>query len=104
MLLRKTVVRFGLTFLLTHLDHVVNTFLYAIGRSISSYSVSPRSKDPRLHTNIPQTSEHELDLMKPKCYVSDYLQDFHSDSVHPPYVSVEDQIVNVFPVLAMFLD
>lgn len=48
MLLKKTVVWFGFTFSSTHLDQVSNTLLYATGRSISSYSVSPRSNDPRL--------------------------------------------------------
>lgn len=32
------------------------------------------------------------------------LQNFHGESVHPPNVCVEDEIIHIFPVLAMFLD
>lgn len=48
MLLKKTLVRFGSMLLSTHFDHVSRTLPYAIGRGISSYSVAPSSKDPRL--------------------------------------------------------
>ena len=48
MLLKKTVVRLGSILRFTHLDHVFKTLPYAIGREISSYSVSPLSNDPRL--------------------------------------------------------
>lgn len=48
MLVKKTVVRLGSMFLSTHLAHVIITFRYATGRSISSNSVAPWSNDPRL--------------------------------------------------------
>lgn len=41
MLLKKTDVRLGSTFWSTHWAHVLRTLPYAIGRSISSYSVDP---------------------------------------------------------------
>lgn len=52
MLVKKTEVRSGSTFSSTHLAHVLITLPYAIGRSISSYSVAPSSNDPRLFHHI----------------------------------------------------
>lgn len=48
MLMKKTVVRRGSMWWSTQSPHVLNTLSYAIGRLISSYSVSPSSNDPRL--------------------------------------------------------
>lgn len=33
-----------------------------------------------------------------------YLQNFHIESVHPPNISIEDEVVHILPVLAMLLD
>lgn len=33
-----------------------------------------------------------------------YLQNFHRESVHPPNICVEDEIVNILPVVAMLVD
>lgn len=33
-----------------------------------------------------------------------YLQNFHAESIHPPNVCVEDEIIDILPVLAMLFD
>lgn len=33
-----------------------------------------------------------------------YLQNFHGESIHPPNVSIKDEIVNIFPILSMLID
>ena len=46
--MKKTVVLLGSMFRSTHFAHVLSTSLYATGRSTSTYSVEPWSKDPFL--------------------------------------------------------
>nr|GMD00505.1 hypothetical protein Iba_chr05eCG15890 [Ipomoea batatas] len=42
-----------------------------------------------------------VDPLRPS---AQHLPNFHGESVHPPNVCVEDEIIHIFPVLAMFLD
>lgn len=107
MLMKKTVVLKGSMLWSTQSPNVLNTLSYAIGRLISSYSVSPSSNDPRLFS-LPQSSilSHSLHWASVciSISVNYYLQDFDGDSVHPPDVTIEDKKVNAFPVDSMLLD
>jgi len=105
-LLKKTLVRFGSMFSSTHLDHVLRTLSYAIGRGTSSYSVDPSSNDPRLlhHTRIHFLQNYETLKKWEKKNDRLCLQDFHRESVHPPNVGVEDQEICIFPIHSMLFD
>lgn len=115
MLMKKTVVLRGSMLWSTQSPNVLNILSYAIGRLISSYSVSPSSNDPRLFSFIikdsqilnPQISLHFIHecVCVSQCIVYIYyLQDFDGESVHPPDVTIEDKKVNAFPVDSMLLD
>lgn len=55
---------------------------------------------PKIRYNI-------YERIKNRTRVSIYmwcLQDFHSGSIHPPYVGVEDQIVHILPIHSMLLN
>ena len=110
MLLKKTLVRFESMLSSTHFDHVLRTLPYAIGRGTSSYSVEPSSNDPRLwhHTQklqkLMNLLENHETLKKGKTLMGELimcLQDFHRESVHPPYVGVKDQVVHILPIHSM---
>lgn len=110
-LLKKTLVLFGSMFSSTHLDHVLRTLSYAIGRGTSSYSVDPSSNDPRLllhHTRIHKLNNflRNYETLKKGKKINYHLclQDFHSESVHPPNIGVEDQEVCILPIHSMLFD
>lgn len=43
--------------------------------------------------------EHEINIFAVR-----NLQNFHGESVHPPNICVEDEVVDILPILAMLLD
>lgn len=109
MLLKKTIVRLGSIFLSTQLAHVLKTLPYATGREISSYSVDPSSNDPRLFHQITNKRNQPQwfylnTIILEGAKLGKHLQNFHVESVHPPYVCVKDQVVYVLPINSMLLD
>ena len=68
---KKTFVQCGSMLSSTHLDHVLRTLPYAIGRGTSSYSVDLSSNGPRLfaYTSSPDKHTnkfHTLSFFDPK--------------------------------------
>jgi len=111
MLLKKTIVRLGSIFWSTQWAHVLKTLAYAAGRAISSYSVDPSSNDPRLfhHQITNKRNQPQWFYLNKINHVEGaksgkHLQNFHVESVHPPDVRVEDQVVYALPINSMLLD
>lgn len=60
-------------------------------------------RSPSAETNI-SSVQRDIYIFEVIARSAIDLQNFHGESVHPPNVSVEDEVVHIFPILAMLLD